>query len=730
MKFKSSFILFFVFISGFIHSNEVDSLKIRFTDSESDSEKVEILLKLTNITRFYDNNEALEYGRKAYTLAKDMPHNRALAESLYLIGRLKYSISYHDSALIYFQQGLQLYNQIYDESGIGDCLVGIGDYYYFIDEYKIAEEYYLNAIPHYEKIGKSAGIGNIYISLGDLAYSIDNYSKASQYYQKAFSEYDKAHSKLGMATSFNCMADIDYEQKQYQQAMSGYRKAKKMFVAINDLLGTGNCTQRMGSIYYQLEQYDSALTYFENSFELYEKIGSLMGRAYSLRSTGLVYIKQNQPEDALSYFQKSYALFQITNDKMGIANSHFHFGEAYYYLGDYQKCIDEVLNAYDFALEINSSEVKLFTTELLAKSYAKIKDFEKAFKYQQIHKLTQDSLNSEENIREITQLQMQFQFNQEIKEKEIEQMKLDMIKEEELKRQKLYSYLGFIGGFVTLIIALIFYRNFRQKQKTNLILAEKNEIIASKNKDLTDSIEYAKTLQNAILPDKNILKITFPNSFVYDKPKDIVSGDFHWFIKHENQFIVTAADCTGHGVPGAFMSLLGNEFLHQVVSENEIFSPKKAIIKLDKKIKESLHIYEQHKRAKDGMDMALCSIDLTNLKLTFCGAYNPLYIVRKGIIEIYEGNKGSVGCFESIELEEHQIQLEKEDSFYMFSDGYLDQFGGDKGKKFMKKRFQQLLLDINNETMEKQKELLNLNMKNWMGNNRQVDDMLVIGIKI
>lgn len=727
---RALFILFII-LSFTVNANkEVDSLKILYTDATSDSQKVEILLQLTNKVRFYSNEEALKYATQAYQLATEIPYEKALAESIFMLGRLAYSRSEHDSALIYFNQSLQLFNKLNDPNGIGDCFVGIGDYYYFIDNYAESEVNYLKAIDNYRVNDQKLGIANTLISLGDLAYSTDNYIKASKYFQEAFPLYEKVNSTLGMATSINCMADIDFEQKRYDPATKGYRKAINMFEKANDILGISNCLKRLGDIHYFNNNFDSAFYYFDKAQESYSKIGSLMGQAYSIRSRGLSYLKLDSLNKAMNSFEQAFKLFEKIGDRLGVANTYYHYSEVYFARNEYQKAINNALEGLTISTELGSPQVILLCTSVLSKSYEKIGDFKKAYEYERMNRSTYDTIHNEENIRKITQLQMQFDFDQQTKEKELAQMKKDLLQDEKLRQQKTYTTLGIIGGILMLIVAFIFYRNYHQKQKNNELLADKNKIIALKNKDLTDSIEYAKTLQKAILPQKKILYNTFPESFIYYNPRDIVSGDFHWFALVQNHFVVAASDCTGHGVPGAFMSLLGNEYLHQVVNGEFVVSPKQALIEIDQKIKDTLHIYEQHKRAKDGMDLALCSINIETMELEYCGAYNPLYLVRDNELKIFEANKGSVGSFNENELVSHKIQLEKNDILYMFSDGYIDQFGGEKTKKFMKKRFQELILKIHNEPMKSQKDIFHNTIIDWMGENKQIDDMLIIGIKI
>jgi PAS domain S-box-containing protein len=256
--------------------------------------------------------------------------------------------------------------------------------------------------------------------------------------------------------------------------------------------------------------------------------------------------------------------------------------------------------------------------------------------------------------------------------------------------------------------------------------------IAQSNKDITDSIKYAKQIQEAILPSKRILFGHFPDSFVFYKPRDIVSGDFYWFSKVGDVLVMAAADCTGHGVPGAFMSMIGNEFLHQIVNNSYITGPDQALKNLDQKINRALHQGEGDKGSKDGMDIALCAIHLKTHFCQFAGAFNPLYHIRDGELIEYEATKESIGGYKEEEKSfiAHEFTLQKGDTVYLFSDGFIDQFGGKRNKKYMRRRFKELLLGMQDLDMIAQREKLEEEHTKWRGDNKQVDDMLIIGLRI
>jgi serine phosphatase RsbU (regulator of sigma subunit)/ligand-binding sensor domain-containing protein len=265
------------------------------------------------------------------------------------------------------------------------------------------------------------------------------------------------------------------------------------------------------------------------------------------------------------------------------------------------------------------------------------------------------------------------------------------------------------------------------------ILETKNQV-QRKNKEITDSIEYASRIQNALLPLKDHFYKAFQDHFILFKPRDIVSGDFYWIYRKDHKIYVTAADCTGHGVPGAFMSLLGISFLNEIVShdKNSVYNAADILNNLRAKVKKSLHQENISRGTKDGMDMGLCIIDKKKNMVDFAGAYNPMILFRDGQMQEIKADRMPVGVFlsETDSFTNQRIEVKPGDTFYIFSDGYVDQFGGPKGKKFKRKALLNLLQDIYDRSMEEQLRILNHNFEEWKGTNFQVDDVILMGIRL
>ena len=286
----------------------------------------------------------------------------------------------------------------------------------------------------------------------------------------------------------------------------------------------------------------------------------------------------------------------------------------------------------------------------------------------------------------------------------------------------------------------LMYEQVEQKviERTAEVVKQKEEL-EEKNKDITDSINYAKRIQEALLPSKELRKELFPESFILFKPRDIVSGDFYWFAEKNGKKLIAAVDCTGHGVPGALMSMIGNSFLSEIVNERALTRPGLILDKLRNLVIRALKQNDAESGANDGMDISIMCLSEVKAddgsmktKVDWSGANNPLWIIRNGNCIEYKPDKRPISFSRGQELPftNHSIELQKGDALYIFTDGFADQFGGEKGKKFKYKQLQSVLLSIQHEPMQKQEEILDSTFKTWKGSLEQVDDVLVIGVRL
>lgn len=606
-----------------------------------------------------------------------------------------------------------------------------------------------------------------------------NLDKAEKYSEEALMLSEKINYKKGIGSASNFLGIINKEKGNYQQAIEYYFKALHIAEGLNFVNGIKSCYSNIGLLYLALNNYEDALKYLNKSLIINEKIKDDVGIGNAYNNIGAVFNQQGETNKALEYYSKALEIRENIKDSLGLPESFNNMGMVYFNLGQYadaliwfqkalhtnqklnistdplpyinianiylkQKKYDDVPALLDNALEISIKLKKKKITEEIYKSYAEYfkstGNDKKALEYYVLYTTTKDSLLNENNIKKTYQLQMQYEFDKKEAIAKVEQDKKNAVALKEQQQQQIIVYLTSGGLLVFLLLSVFIYRGYSQKKKLNLSLTYKNQ-------EITDSINYAKKIQEAILPTEDEFKTAFPDSFILFKPKDIVSGDFYWISTNPKEFpsidkeqgnnswrvknpLVAAVDCTGHGVPGSLMSMMGNSLLNKIVDTHKISNPNEILNLLRTEIINSLKQHGENEN-KDGMDIALCTV--YDDRIEYAGANNPIYVIRKnGSLEEIKADKMPVG-YSGVELKpytNHSVKMEQGDSFYIFTDGYADQFGGKDNKKFKYKQFKDLLVTINSKSMRSQKEILNETIENWKGTNEQTDDILVIGIRI
>ncbi|MBW6484032.1 MAG: SpoIIE family protein phosphatase [Vicingaceae bacterium] len=475
------------------------------------------------------------------------------------------------------------------------------------------------------------------------------------------------------------------------------------------------------------------------SYNLHKKIGSKKGVMYSTTALASLSSSRGDYNKAIKLYEDVIETNKkLDNDKSLYYSMYMNIGTNYKKLGNLKDAKKYYLMGLEVASGLNNAHNLLSSYKKLSDFYEETKDYENALKYYKLAK----SKVKEMNVEQARNKELQFSYQRKAVADSVAYEKEKKIKEIEIAKHQIEltvkrnQQYGLYGGLVlVLVFAGVMYNRFKISQKQKNIIEEKEQetnlqkqIIEEKHKEITDSIQYAKRIQSAILPSKKLVDKYLPDSFILYKPKDIVAGDFYW-MEAASVILFAAADCTGHGVPGAMVSVVCNNGLNRSVREYGLTDPGKI---LDKTREIVIAEFEKsEEQVQDGMDIALCSLE--GNKLQYAGANNPLWIIRKGSTEVEEikANKQPIGKFDNPEpYTTHNITLEKGDTIYIFSDGYVDQFGGDKNKKFKAANFKKLLLTIQNETIEKQKELIDQAFEEWKGSLEQIDDVCVIGVRI
>ncbi|MFL5752431.1 MAG: tetratricopeptide repeat protein [Bacteroidia bacterium] len=679
--------------------SKTDSLVLLIRGSKEDSGKVNALNALAWIKKNSDPDTAFHLSNSALKLSDKLAFSRGSAAAYSILGILS--------------------------SNKGD--------------YEKALGYHFHSIRLKEKLKDSPGIATSLVYVGAIHSDQGKYPSAMEYYFKALKQFEVANDKKGMANTLNNIGNVHYLQQMYDKALEYYTKALKLRKAIADKTGMAKSYNNIGLIYEQQGKLQLALDHYFKSVALKELAREKKGMAYSYNNIGVIYENLRQFERANEYFFKSLRLCQELDDRFGMAVAFNNIGKIYLKQNKFSQAKDYLNKGLSVSREIGTMEDIRSSYEGLATTYSKTRNFEKAFLYQVLLSGIKDSILNEKNAEIVKE--MDAKYETENKNKEILLLNKDKVlqKTETLKqkaeaeKQQAQRNAFIIGFVVALIMALFIYKEYREKQKATVEIIQQKQIIEEKNKDITDSIKYAKRIQEAIFPPDDMVKRLLPESFVLFKPKDIVSGDFYWVEEINNFVFFAAADCTGHGVPGAFMSIVGFNLLKHAINEHLKFKPSEILDQANKDLSETLRQTLEESAVKDGMDIVLCRLNRSAMKLEFAGANNPLYLLRDNKLSIHPGDKQPVGAFVGEDLKKftnHSLDLLPGDQIYIFTDGYADQFGGPAGKKFKYKQFEELLIDISHQEMAEQKNTLGRVIESWKGNLEQVDDILIIGIRV
>jgi serine phosphatase RsbU (regulator of sigma subunit) len=616
-----------------------------------------------------------------------------------------------------------------------------------------ANAYYLKALAIDEKYKLKSNIIADHIHLSKVCSSKGNIDKALDHLFKGLELAKKAGDREQEADCLFSIAVLYDREDAPLKAITFCENAIVIQKEINDSAGMAYSYHRMGLAYEGIKKYDEALKFLELSYEIRKRIGAKAQFGASLNGIGLVYMDKGEFQNALVKFYDAYKFWSEANDKEGVVIATGNLGELSLKMHDNENALKYLLQSYKLADEIHALSFEKGSARAISEIYYQKKEYKTAYDYFTRFSNLRDTLFSDENASRMVQMQSKYESEQK------EQKILLLTKETELQqnensRKRVILNAFYVGGILLLILIFMAILNIRQKQKTNLKLRSANseielknsrltevyheleqnrDEVAGKNKEITDSIKYAKRLQEAILPGNDFITKLFPESFILYKPKDIVSGDFYWFEQWGGKKLFAAVDCTGHGVPGAFMSIVGYNQLSQAVNESGLSKPNLILNALNKGITKALKQTLEGSAVKDGMDIALCSFDETTSILEYAGAYNSLWLIRNGKFTEVKADKKPIGVFIGEELQmftNHEIKLEKGDLVYVFTDGYADQFGGPKGKKFKYKHLQQLVIENSGLPMNEQQKILDATLEEWRGMLEQVDDILMIGVKV
>ncbi len=668
----------------------IDSLKQVLTNDRDDTNKVNTLNDF-GWELYLENNypKSDSISRRALQLAQELNFKKGQSTAYRNIGAIDDKIGRYANALKDEVKALEIDELMNNEQGKGYDYENMGNIYDDLDNYPEAMNAFLHSLKIAEGIKNNKGIGNAYSNIGDIYYSQGNYAEALKNQSLALRIYDQIGYKHGLCDAYESLGLINYNTGNYQEALKNHLLSLKIAKEINYKQGEGDAYGNIGDVYESLKNLSEALKYQFKSLVLEEKIGDKHGLCYSYESIGSIFTEEKEYGKARQYYDSALTLSRMIKNK------------------------DVLRDTYNDCAALDSTQG----------------NFASAYENYKTYVIYKDSTINEVSTKKIVSEQMTYEFEKKQAEAKAEQDKKDF-------KQKIITSSVVGGLMLVLVFAGFIFRSLRvtRRQKDLIgkqkeLVEEKNKLVEAKNKDILDSITYAKRLQDAILPPLSLVKQYLPESFLIYKPKDIVAGDFYWMERAGDNILVAAADCTGHGVPGALVSVVCSNALNRTVKEFHITEPGKILDKVRELVLETFEKSEGN--IQDGMDISLCCINTDTKEAQWSGAYNSLWYFRNGEVTEVPADKQPIGKTDKPEpFNTHNLNLQKGDTLYLFTDGYADQFGGPKGKKFKYKQMQELLLANAGKSMDEQKKILEDALNEWKGSLEQVDDVLVIGIRV
>ena len=619
---------------------------------------------------------------------------RTLAEVRNSIGAYYYGVGKIDSVIKYMNQSLKIRYETNDQYGIALSLNNIGFLYYYN---------------------------------GNIKQAIENWQQAEVI-------AEKINNILQLTTSLSNLGGIYNDVKEYEKAEKTYLKLINIRLKSNELQGLESAYTNLGTIYSIKKDTKNAFKYLKLGYDISTRDNIIETMVQGEYAFGILYNDLNKTDSAFYFYKKAYERAK----KNSIKNYLVFLDEplANYYIkeNNYDKAMEYALEGYALALE--QQKISQLSTFIHLQSiiYDKKGNIPLAYNLYKRYITLNDSIQKLSNEKEILKKQLDFDHEREKIAIQKEQEKKEAIAHEEKQKQQIILYSVLIFLILAILLIAIVYRSYKIKQKAHQDVSEKNRLIEfqkslveEKQKEILDSIHYAKRIQTALLTSKEFLDASFPNHFILFKPKDIVSGDFYWATEKNNKIFLAICDSTGHGVPGAFMSLLNIGFLSEAINEKNILIPGEVFDYVRKRLIESISSEGQ----KDGFDGILLCIDKNTNLVSYAAANNQPVLVSNETITYSGCDKMPVGKGEhNAAFTTFNLSYQPGDLVYLYTDGYADQFGGPKGKKFKYKQLNDLILSVSNISMPEQSIKLQSNFDRWRGDLEQVDDVLLVGIKL
>lgn len=743
-----------VFDQAYAQSDRADSLVRGLKEAISLEEQADYLNELSF---FYQPNypdTSFYYAQQAFVASKKASYQEGLAKAyLNLAASYSHYTRYNfDSLNHYFIQSLNIYQANQDSIRMAEAYYFISKSCYQSNNYTLALQYGQNASEILEKLDDKPMLARslsllckLHNHVGDNALAVNRCIKSLRLYDELQIEPDKA-------ALYNTLGSANYDMKIYDRAKEYLLMAMEIAQKHGLFMELSDAYINMGEVLQQSQDFEGALEYFRRSLALDQNNNDEIGMSWAYFNIGKTFIMQGENEQALNLLEEALEISKQYNNLPLQAKAFLELGRAYYNLNDLEQSFTFLNQSLNSAKKLGTSPILMDCYLSMAKYYDRVGDLENALVHFKLYDIEKERLYEKEKAQKVAEIETLYELDK--KDNQISLLQQEnQIQILLASERKLVNY-GLIVGMVLLGgLGTVFFSKYRLKIRANKKLEKqkeainqqklkiekqrdeiitKSKLLEESSRDIKDSIMYAKRIQLSLLPEKSQLKNIFPDSFVFFKPKDIVSGDFYWLHEMDEKVIVATLDCTGHGVPGAFMTVLANSILNQLVLENKVSTPNVMLSQMDNRIRQALHQHHPESTNTDGLDMAVCIIDRSTMEVCYSGAQMNVYYTLHDELIQFQADRYSIGGAQITDkyFTNKCVRLQRGSMLYLASDGFQDQFGGLQDKKFMRNRFRDLLNCLQHRSTADQYQILRETFENWRGKQVQTDDVMVLGIRL
>jgi len=766
---KKHFAIIFALLVNLNVTANRDSLLNIWNSTKPDSLRYEAILSLSESYIFTEKDSALLFFKMAETAAEKNTDKKWNLKVLKFMGRADYMWGDYKSSYEHFRLALNISIELNDKenisalySNMATVLIETGDFDKALDMYK--KSFALDL-----KSGNKTGIAITLNNMGIAYWNKGDLKNSIFHYQQSLKLSEELRDSMMIARNYNNLGIVHKEIRSFKDALNYFERSVALFDKLNDDRSLAANYLNIGVIYEEMSDLENALTYQLKALDLLLISNDLSNLSACYNNFGVIYEDLKQYQKSIEYHKKGLVIREAIGDKKGISKSKSNIGALLNKINKPDEAIALCNEALVLAEELKTIEEMEYACSCLYEGMKAKGDYNKALDFYEKMIAYRDSLSNYEQAREIAKKEAEFDYDKKttastIRNEEIQKVKDAQIfaRDEQLKREVMGKYMLFGGLFLVLAFSGFLYNRIKITRKQKSIIETQKHIAEEQNKEILDSITYAKRIQEALLKNESSQEIKSPGHFIYYKPRDIISGDFYWKGEHGSWWYICVGDCTGHGVPGALLTMLGVSFMNEIINSPQRFSPAKLLNKLREKFVKELSQSGKPGDTQDGMDISLLAINKDTLEAEWAGANNSLWVFRnandessvsggKGglvnnlqnkisskllpgfnlTIHEFHPDKQPIGFYSQMNpFTHHQMQLKKSDAIYLFSDGLQDQFGGDNKKKLKISNVKNLLAKVSSAEINAQPGIINDFFMEWKGDLEQVDDVCVIGIRI